>query len=169
MTIVDSAELIYLDHNVTSPLAPEELDAMLPYLTEEWGDLSSDHPSGHRALRGQGTTSDSPELIASLIDAHPSEVVLMSGGTESNNLAIRGTAATEPAGRSASEAVGHSGRWSSGGPRSEDSVRAARTLAASWAWHMHASWHVRAWGPSRAAGGTLASRCGRHCPSRSEG
>jgi cysteine desulfurase len=88
--------LIYLDHNAATPLAPETLDVMLPYLREEYGNPSSDHPLGHRAHRA---VSESRELIASVIDANPSEVVVTSGGTESNNLVIRGTAASAPAER----------------------------------------------------------------------
>lgn len=64
---------------------------MLPYLREEYGNPSSDYPLGHRAHQA---IHESRELIASVIGAHPSEVVFTSGGTESNNLAIRGTAAS---------------------------------------------------------------------------
>ncbi len=90
-------DLIYLDHNATTPVAPEVLDAMLPYLKQHYGNPSSDHPLGHRAHQA---IEDAREQVASLIGAEPGEIVFTSGGTESNNLAIRGTAATaDPARR----------------------------------------------------------------------
>lgn len=90
-------DLIYLDHNATTPVAPEVLDAMLPYLKGEYGNPSSDHPLGRRAHQA---ISDAREQVASLIDADPGEIIFTSGGTESNNIAIRGTAANAaPGGR----------------------------------------------------------------------
>jgi len=81
---------IYLDHNGTSPVAPEVAEAMWPYLTERFGNPSSTTPYGRLAR-------DAVELargqVATLIGAHPDEITFTSGGTESNNLAIRGTAA----------------------------------------------------------------------------
>jgi cysteine desulfurase len=92
-----SDDLIYLDHNATTPVAPEVLDAMLPYLKQHYGNPSSDHPLGHRAHQA---IDDARGQVASLIGAEPGEIVFTSGGTESNNLAIRGTAATaDPARR----------------------------------------------------------------------
>ena len=98
MVVIASApdDLIYLDHNATTPVAPEVLDAMLPYLTQQYGNPSSDHPLGQRARQAIG---DAREQVASLIGAEPDEIVFTSGGTESNNLAIRGTAATAGPGR----------------------------------------------------------------------
>jgi cysteine desulfurase len=81
--------LIYLDHNATTPVAPEVLDAMLPYLRETFGNPSSDHPAGRAAARA---VSAARAQVAALIGADPAEIVFTSGGTESNNLAIRGTA-----------------------------------------------------------------------------
>ena len=89
-------DLIYLDHNATTPVAPEVLDAMLPYLTHQYGNPSSDHPLGRRARQA---IDDAREQVASLIGATPDDIVFTSGGTESNNLAIRGTAATAGPGR----------------------------------------------------------------------
>ena len=88
--------VIYLDHNATTPVAPEVLDAMLPYLTQQYGNPSSDHPLGHRAHQA---VEDAREQVASLIGAAPSEIVFISGGTESNNLAIRGSTAAAGAAR----------------------------------------------------------------------
>ncbi len=90
MTTAPPPDVIYLDHNATTPVAPEVLDAMLPYLTQQYGNPSSDHPLGHRAHQA---VEDAREQVASLIGAAPSEIVFTSGGTESNNLAIRGSAA----------------------------------------------------------------------------
>jgi len=81
-------ELIYLDHNATTPLLPTVVDAMLPYLRTEYGNPSSDHPLGHRA---RAAVDNAREQVAELIGCHPDEIVFTSGGTESNNLAIRGT------------------------------------------------------------------------------
>jgi cysteine desulfurase len=81
--------LIYLDHNATTPVAPEVLDAMLPYLRDQYGNPSSDHPIGRRAA---AAVDQARAQVAALIGAEPGGIVFSSGGTESNNLAIRGTA-----------------------------------------------------------------------------
>ena len=80
---------IYLDHNATTPVAPEVAAAMWPYVTEHFGNPSSDHPYGQVA---KAAVDVAREQVAALIGAHPDEVVFTSGGTEANNLAIRGTA-----------------------------------------------------------------------------
>jgi cysteine desulfurase len=80
---------VYLDHAATTPLRPEVLEAMLPYLTERWGNPSSIHASGRDARRG---LDESRETVARLLGARPREVVFTSGGTESVNLAIKGAA-----------------------------------------------------------------------------
>jgi cysteine desulfurase len=85
---------IYLDNNATTPVAPEVLDAMLPYLRDHYGNPSSDHPYGRRAA---AAVDQARAQVAALIGADPAEIVFTSGGTESNNLAIRGTASvTDP-------------------------------------------------------------------------
>ncbi len=81
-------EAIYLDHNATTPLLPSVIDAMLPYLREEYGNPSSDHALGRRARAAVDTARGQ---LADLIGCHPDEIVFTSGGTEANNLAIRGT------------------------------------------------------------------------------
>jgi cysteine desulfurase len=88
--------LIYLDHNATTPVAPEVLDAMLPYLRDQYGNPSSDHPYGRRAA---AAVDQARARVAALIGADPADIVFTSGGTESNNLAIRGTAAATAPGR----------------------------------------------------------------------
>jgi len=80
---------IYLDHAATSPLRPEVLDAMLPYLTEHHGNPSSIHASGRRARQG---LDEAREEIAAAIGAKPREIVFTSGGTEADNLAVKGIA-----------------------------------------------------------------------------
>lgn len=84
------ADQVYLDHNATTPVAPEVLDAMLPYLREEFGNPSSDHPPGRAAARAVAAAR---AQVATLIGAEIDQVVFTSGGTESNNLAILGSAA----------------------------------------------------------------------------
>jgi cysteine desulfurase len=80
---------IYLDHNATTPVHPEVLEAMLPYLREHFGNPSSGHVYGERARRA---VDRAREQVAALLGCEADEIVLTSGGTESNNLAIRGVA-----------------------------------------------------------------------------
>lgn len=80
---------IYLDSNATTPLLPEVIDAMLPYLREHFGNPSSGHVYGARA---RNAVARAREQVATLIGCDPDEVVFTSGGTEANNLAIRGVA-----------------------------------------------------------------------------
>jgi cysteine desulfurase len=81
---------IYLDHNATTPLLPEVLEAMLPYLSTHHGNPSSSHAYGNRA---RAAVAAAREQVADLIGCSPSEVLFTSGGTEANNLAILGAAA----------------------------------------------------------------------------
>lgn len=78
---------IYLDNSATTPIAPEVLDAMLPYLKEKFGNASSIHFFGQEA---RAAVDKARHQVAGLINARPAEIVFTSGGTESNNLAIRG-------------------------------------------------------------------------------
>jgi len=96
VTTASLTDVIYLDHNATTPVAPEVLEAMLPYLTQQYGNPSSDHPLGHHAHQA---VEDAREQVATLIGAAPVEIVFTSGGTESNNLAIRGSTAAADAAR----------------------------------------------------------------------
>ena len=89
-------EVVYLDHNATTPVAPEVLETMLPYLRTAYGNPSSDHPTGRHA---RVAVEEAREQVAALIGAAADEIVFTSGGTESNNLAIFGTTATAPAER----------------------------------------------------------------------
>jgi cysteine desulfurase len=89
----DTEHPIYLDYNATTPVAPEVLEAMLPYLREEFGNPSSTHPYGRRA---RAAVERAREQVARLLDASPEEILFTSGGTEANNLAIRGVMAARP-------------------------------------------------------------------------
>jgi cysteine desulfurase len=80
---------IYLDHAATSPLRPEVLEAMLPYLTEHFGNPSSLHAAGRRAREG---LDDARETVAGTLGAKPREIVFTSGATENTTLAINGLA-----------------------------------------------------------------------------
>src|ERR1700693_479739 len=78
--------LIYLDHAASTPLLPEALDAMVAELAHT-GNPSSLHTAGRRARR---VIEESREQIAQTYGARPSEVIFTSGGTEADNLAIKG-------------------------------------------------------------------------------
>jgi cysteine desulfurase len=80
---------IYFDYNATTPLDPLVRDAMLPYLGDVFGNPSSVHHVGRRA---RALLDDAHDRVARVWKCKPSEVVFTSGGTESNNLAILGTA-----------------------------------------------------------------------------
>lgn len=79
---------VYLDYNATTPMAPEVLDAMLPYFSERFGNASSIHSVGQRARHAVEAARES---VAALIGAKPAEIVFTSGGTEADNLAIFGS------------------------------------------------------------------------------
>jgi cysteine desulfurase len=84
---------IYLDYNATTPVLPEVVDAMLPYLREHFGNPSSGHALGRRAREAvESGRAD----VAALLGCDVGEIVFTSGGTEANNLAIRGVAEARP-------------------------------------------------------------------------
>ena len=88
---------VYFDYNATTPLAPEVIDAVATATRDVFGNASSVHHFGQQA---KAALDDARSAVAALIDADPSEVVFTSGGTESDNFAIRGAAeAQEPSGR----------------------------------------------------------------------
>jgi len=88
---------IYLDHNATTPLDPLVADRMTHALREVWGNASSVHHFGQQA---KAALDEARGSVASLLGADASEVVFTAGGTESDNIAIRGAAeALEPSGR----------------------------------------------------------------------
>lgn len=80
---------VYLDYNATTPIDPRVFEAMIPYMKEEFGNPSSIHSFGSRA---KAALDNSREQVAGFLGAHPKEIVFTSGGSESNNLAIKGVA-----------------------------------------------------------------------------
>jgi cysteine desulfurase len=80
---------VYLDHAATTPLRPEVLSAMLPYLTDHFGNPSSIHAEGRRARQG---LDEARETVGRILGAKPREVVFTSGGSEADNLALKGAA-----------------------------------------------------------------------------
>jgi len=82
-------EPIYLDHNATTPVDPAVVEAMLPYLTDRFGNASSVHHFGRDA---KVALENAREQIAAFINCEPSELYFTSGGTESDNIAVLGAA-----------------------------------------------------------------------------
>jgi cysteine desulfurase len=80
---------VYLDHNATTPIHPDVLAAMLPYLRDVFGNPSSIHRFGREARQA---VDEAREKVARLIGAKPAEIIFTSGGTEADNLAIKGVA-----------------------------------------------------------------------------
>lgn len=80
---------IYMDHGATTPVDPLVVDAMLPYFTETFGNASSLHSFGQEAT---SALEQSRQQVAVSIGAKPEEIIFTSGGTESDNLAIKGVA-----------------------------------------------------------------------------
>ncbi|MBI4620598.1 MAG: cysteine desulfurase NifS [Desulfobacterales bacterium] len=80
---------IYMDHNATTPLHPEALDAMLPFLKDNFGNPSSIHWAGRGVKK---YIDEAREKVANLLNADPSEIVFTGGGSEGDNLAIKGVA-----------------------------------------------------------------------------
>ncbi len=78
---------VYLDHAATTPLDPKVLEAMLPYMTENYGNANSAHHLGQKA---KVEVEDAREKVAALINAEPAEIIFTSGGTESDNAIIKG-------------------------------------------------------------------------------
>lgn len=84
---------VYLDHNATTPLHPEALEAMQPHLTKPFGNPASVHRFGRAA---HGAVQRARGEVAELVGCRQDEVIFTSGGTESDNLAVKGAAAAQP-------------------------------------------------------------------------
>ena len=84
-----SSRLIYLDHAATTPIHPDVVAAMQPYLTTQYGNPSSVHSLGRSAL---AALDDARRAVAEALGATPREIVFTAGGSESDNLALRGAA-----------------------------------------------------------------------------
>jgi cysteine desulfurase len=95
---------IYLDHNAATPVAPDVLAAMLPYFAQQHGNASSRHEYGRAARRA---VDEARQRVAHAVGAHPTEVIFTSGGSEANNLFVKGAAARLPAGAAAISAIEH--------------------------------------------------------------
>jgi len=94
---MSSIRRVYLDHSATTPADPRVVEAMMPYLTERFGNASSVHFFGQEA---RAAVDRARREVAGLIAARSNEIVFLSGGTEANNLAVRGLCeAVEPHGR----------------------------------------------------------------------
>ena len=85
--------MIYFDHNATTSIHPEVLDAMMPFLSTQQGNPSSNHSFGRSV---QTAIEESRERVANSINAHPSQVIFTSSGTESNNTIIHGISQSYP-------------------------------------------------------------------------
>jgi len=95
---------VYFDHNATTPLDPRVLEGMLPFLTAQYGNASSRHEYGRAARRA---IDEARQRVAYAVGAHPTEVVFTSGGSEANNLFIKGAAACLAPGVVAISAIEH--------------------------------------------------------------
>src|ERR1043165_6475190 len=87
------AAVYYFDNNATTRVAPEVVEAMLPFLKEYWGNPSSAYQFGHQVATH---IDKAREKVAALINADPREIVFTSCGTESNNSAIHSALITHP-------------------------------------------------------------------------
>lgn len=95
---------VYLDHNATTPLDAQVLEAMQPWLAQRFGNASSRHEYGRAARRA---IDEAREQVAAAVGAHPTEVVFTSGGSEANNLFLKGAAACMKPGLVAVSAIEH--------------------------------------------------------------
>lgn len=95
---------VYLDHNATAPIDPRVVEAMLPWFSQRFGNPSSRHEYGRAA---RAAVDAARAEVAAAVGAHPTEVVLTSGGSEANNLFIKGAAATMKSGLVAISAIEH--------------------------------------------------------------
>ncbi len=91
-----SEQVIYFDNNATTRVAPEVLKAMLPFLTEKWGNPSSAYTFGHQLA---SHIHQAREKVSALLNADPREIIFTSCGTESNNSAIHSALVSEPSKR----------------------------------------------------------------------
>ena len=94
----------YLDYNATTPVVPAVMDAMLPYFSQRFGNASSRHEYGRAARKA---IDEARQRVAAAVGAHPTEVVFTSGGSEANNLLVKGAAACLKPGVIAVSAVEH--------------------------------------------------------------
>ena len=96
--------MIYFDHNATTSTHPEVLDAMMPFLNSQQGNPSSNHRFGRHA---HTAIEEAREKVANSVNAHPSQVIFTSSGTESNNTIIHGISRTYPDSHFSYSAIEH--------------------------------------------------------------
>ena len=96
--------MIYFDHNATTAMHPEVLKEMMPFLSEQQGNPTSNHKFGRRA---QTAIEEAREKVAFSVNAHPSQVIFTASGTESNNTIINGIAQSYPESHFAYSAIEH--------------------------------------------------------------
>jgi cysteine desulfurase len=99
---VTSSPLIYLDHAATTALRPEALEAMMPYLTTNFGNPSATYSLARQASKA---IDDARRAVASVLNARPSDIVFTSGGTESINTALKGVAFAQKKARAGNHIV----------------------------------------------------------------
>ena len=87
-----NSDVIYMDNHATTPIAPEVLTAMMPYLTTHFGNAASTHPFG---IAAKDAVEKARAQVAALLGCSPEEIIFTSGATESDNLAIRGIATAQ--------------------------------------------------------------------------
>ncbi len=92
-TVMSESDSLYLDHNATTPPSPEVIELVARLMRESWANPGSRHAAGRKARR---VLEDSRESLAAILGADPDEVIFTSGGTESNNLALRGLVRSSP-------------------------------------------------------------------------
>jgi cysteine desulfurase len=95
---------VYLDHNATTPVEPRVLEAMLPWFSQRFGNASSRHEYGRDARRA---IDEARQRVANAVGAQPGEIVFTSGGSEANNLFVKGAAAALTPGTVAISAIEH--------------------------------------------------------------
>jgi len=95
---------VYFDHNATTPLAPEVMEAMLPYMSSIYGNPSSVHRYGRLA---RNALEQARQQVADLLGAQANQVVFTSGGTEANNLALKGSLQAHQPARLALSSIEH--------------------------------------------------------------
>ncbi len=95
---------IYMDHAATTPVDPRVVEAMAPYFSEKYGNPSSLYSAAREAKMAM---EEARAEIAALINAGPEEIIVTSGGTESNNLALKGTAFAKKKGHIVTSAIEH--------------------------------------------------------------
>ncbi|HVP57923.1 MAG TPA: aminotransferase class V-fold PLP-dependent enzyme, partial [bacterium] len=96
--------MIYLDHNATTPVDPRVFEAMKPYLTEACGNPSSIYRAGQDVRKA---VEDAREKVGKLLNAEPREIIFTSGGTESDNTAIKGVALNRGKGHIITSTIEH--------------------------------------------------------------